>query len=218
MNPKPTVVIVHGILMPCAQLLPMQKRLEKHGFRAYRFCYKTITRTMTENATALNAFLARKGLENCHFVGHSMGGLVIHAFLQSRPDFPACRAVALGSPFGGSVVARQLVRWPLTRPVIGKKAESSLTAGADAWPEKCRLGVIAGDKPVGIGALLAKIPKPHDGVVSLAETAIPGMAERIVIHTNHISLMFSPEAAKLTIRFLENGCFGDEAAGAKSAC
>ncbi len=208
MRPKKTVVIIHGILMPCAQLLAMQKRLQRQGYTAYRFCYQTIARTMAENASALDDFLTRKGIADCHFVGHSMGGLVIHRFLQDRPDFPPCRVVALGSPFAGSVVARRLSQWPMVRSIIiGKKRGSSLEHGVASWPRQHLLGVIAGDKPLGIGCMLAKLPKPHDGVVSLEETRIAGMAERVIIPVNHMGLMFSRQAAALTEGFLEYGSF-----------
>ena len=211
---KPPVILVHGILMPCIQLIPMQKRLEAAGFEVHRYCYATISQTMQQNADGLADMLASKSLDQCCFVGHSMGGLVIHRFLQHHPDFPPCRVVALGSPFGGSVVARRLSQWPLAGSmIIGKKRGSSLEHGAQPWPDKHRLGVIAGDKPLGIGCMLARLPKPHDGVVSLAETAIPGMSERVIIPVNHMGLMFSAQAARLTERFLEYGSFGDTAEG-----
>lgn len=187
----------------------MQKRLQRQGFQVYRFCYHTITQTMRQNADTLSAFLKAKGIDACHFVGHSMGGLVIRQFLQDRPDFPPCRAVALGTPFAGSKVERQLVKWPLTRWIIGKKQGSSLENGAGAWIEKHKLGVIAGDRAIGIGMLLTPLSKPNDGVVSLKETEISGMTEHITIHSSHILLMFSKEAASATCCFLEHGSFWD---------
>lgn len=52
---------------------------------------------------AIAAVRARHGAERVHWVGHSMGGLVLYALLGRDPDAPVRSAVTVGSPIRVSV-------------------------------------------------------------------------------------------------------------------
>ena len=69
------------------------------------------------------------------------------------------------------------------------------------------LGVIAGDKSLGVGRLLARLPRPNDGTVALDETPLEGMQDYLVLNTNHMGLMLSREATDAVISFLHSGRF-----------
>ena len=70
------------------------------------------------------------------------------------------------------------------------------------------VGVIAGTRGLGLGALIgADLPKPHDGVVAVEETVIPGVTERITVHVGHTEMLFSSEVARQCCAFLRHGRF-----------
>jgi hypothetical protein len=69
------------------------------------------------------------------------------------------------------------------------------------------LGVIAGNFSLGLGYLVANLPKPNDGVVCVNETRVPGAKDSVVLHVNHSGMLISPEVARAACAFLQNGHF-----------
>jgi len=68
--------------------------------------------------------------------------------------------------------------------------------------------VLAGTAPLGLGRLFGTLPGANDGVVTVEETAVPGMTERITLPLGHSQLIFSARAARLVETFLKEGRFG----------
>ena len=67
--------------------------------------------------------------------------------------------------------------------------------------------MIAGNVPHGLGALFARFDERHDGTVAVAETRLPGLADHCVVAASHSGLVFSAEAARQALAFLEDGRF-----------
>ena len=72
------------------------------------------------------------------------------------------------------------------------------------------IGVIAGDVPVGLGQVVAKLSGPNDGVVQVNETHVPGERAFRVLRVSHTGMLVSAQVAKLTAAFLRNGRFADD--------
>ena len=51
------------------------------------------------------------------------------------------------------------------------------------------------------------LPRPSDGVVSVAETAVPGMRDHIVLHVSHSGMLVSGAVARQICAFLRDGAF-----------
>ena len=72
---------------------------------------------------------------------------------------------------------------------------------------RAELGVISGDRSLGVGRLVTHLPGPNDGTVALAETRLPGAVAHLVLHSSHMGLVFSSTVAAAVCRFLEAGRF-----------
>ncbi|MCB1636763.1 MAG: hypothetical protein KDI51_19400, partial [Xanthomonadales bacterium] len=61
------------------------------------------------------------------------------------------------------------------------------------------IGVVAGDRPYGVGRIVPNVPKPNDGMVTVAETRWPGARDHIVLPLTHMQMLwahsFGPELA-----------------------
>jgi hypothetical protein len=68
--------------------------------------------------------------------------------------------------------------------------------------------VIAGTRPIGLGVLLGRLAGPNDGVVTVAETTIEGMSERILLPVGHSQMLISARVAQNVALFLAEGRFG----------
>jgi len=68
--------------------------------------------------------------------------------------------------------------------------------------------VIAGSRGLGLGRLIAPdLPCPNDGVITLAETEIPGVTRRVVLEVSHSAMLISQDVARQCCAFLRSGQF-----------
>jgi pimeloyl-ACP methyl ester carboxylesterase len=205
-------VLVHGWRMPSLVMLPLAWRLRARGYRVIRFSYPSVALSLADNAAKLGRFLLSIDAPRVHLVGHSLGGLLIVRMLQIR-GFPVLgRIVLIGSPYGGSWLARRLAGNALGRRLLGKSVQHGILHERPRWEGQGDLGVIAGSFPLGVGTLFPEMPFPHDGVVALSETEVPGAAERLVVRKNHFGMLLSAEVAREVAHFLAHGRFAAHSA------
>jgi pimeloyl-ACP methyl ester carboxylesterase len=209
------VVLVPGLWLTRASVLPLAWRLRRQGLDSCAVGYSSVRRGLAANAEGLAAALAGQQAEGLCFVGHSLGGLIIRGLLRRRPDLAAARVVTLGTPHRGSLVAQRLWRLPPLRPLLGRSV-GDLARGEAArlGPAPAHLGCIAGSRPLGGGTLVCPgLARPHDGTVSVAE-ALPDEAEDcLVLPVSHTEMLFSAEVAEAVGRFLKEGRFAGRGAG-----
>src|SRR5215212_7031159 len=80
-------ILVHGLWMSGLQLTLIKRRLEADGaLRALSFSYPTIVGSMSDHVRRLIDCARAHRSERLHFVGHSLGGLVILRALQVTDD------------------------------------------------------------------------------------------------------------------------------------
>lgn len=200
------VVLVHGLWFGAWTMRPLASQLRKAGFIVRRFNYRTTRGGLTAHARRLRGFAARSKNPRQHFVAHSLGGLVTLQMLADFRDLPPGRVVFLASPVGGSSVARKTRKIPGSRKLLGE-IRSALESGFKPASMAREAGMIAGSKTIGLGMLVGGPGGPGDGTVSISETRIDGLKDHLVLPVTHTSMLYSPEVAKQTARFLETGGF-----------
>jgi pimeloyl-ACP methyl ester carboxylesterase len=211
---SPLVIVVHGLWWSGFQLTVIKNRLEADGsLRAVMFSYPSIADTMSDHVRSLIDFARAQKTAQLHFVGHSLGGLVILRALQVTADLPPGRAVLLGTPLQGSRAAQGMARLlPFGKALLGAAIrEECIEWSPRQWSGPRDIGVIAGSMGFGLGRLFAQFDADHDGTVMVAETRLPGAKDHIVLPTSHTGLVFSAEVARQTGYFLRNGMFKREA-------
>jgi pimeloyl-ACP methyl ester carboxylesterase len=203
-----SVVTVHGLWMRGASMAVLRRRLEPHGFSFHDFGYASVTSSLDSSAVALAAFVDGVPGDTVHLVGHSLGGVLICAMLESRLPARLGRIVCLGSPLKGSRTAAWLARWPGGKRVVGAcLSDVQARGGFSQWRAGVEVGSIAGRIPLGVGRLLGPFPEPNDGTVAVAETTIAGLADHIVLPVSHVALLWSAAVAAQTEHFLLHGRF-----------
>ena len=60
---------------------------------------------------------------------------------------------------------------------------------------------------MGLGRLFGTVPAPADGIVTVAETCLPGMTEHICLPVSHAGMLLSPTVAVQVCAFLATGRF-----------
>jgi pimeloyl-ACP methyl ester carboxylesterase len=203
-----SVVTVHGLWMRGASMAVLGRRLEPHGFEVSDFNYPSVRGSLAANVAALSSHIDGLAADTVHVVGHSLGGVLICAMLESRRPERLGRVVCLGSPLKGSRTAARLARWPGGKRLIGNcLTEVHARGGFACWPPGVEVGSVAGRLPLGVGRLLGPFPEPNDGTVAVAETSIAGVTDHVVLPVAHMALLWSTAVAAQTEHFLLHGRF-----------
>lgn len=205
-----TIVLVHGLWMSGFELRILKRRLEAGGrFRALAYSYPSLSGSMSDHVRGLLDFARTQRVRELHFVGHSLGGLVILRALQLTDDLPPGRAVLLGTPLQGSKAAQGIARMlPFGKAILGAAVNAECVNFAPReWTGHREVGVIAGSMRLGLGRLFADFNADHDGTVAVEETYLPGAKDHIVLQTSHTGMVFSAEVAEQTAWFLREGQF-----------
>jgi len=205
---RQAVVLIHGIWMNGWEMLYLRRRLQGCGFVCHRYHYQSLVQTPQISAARLAAFVKTIDADIVHLVAHSMGGIVVLHLFERDPQQKPGRVLMLGTPIKGSVVARRVHRFVVTRPLLGRSFRRGLLGDVPRWKGGRELGMIAGSRGIGIAALVfGGLQRPNDGTVALSETQSPTIDVHLTVPYSHVGMLFSSRVAQAVCRFLRDGCF-----------
>lgn len=204
-----TVVLVHGLWMSGFELGVLKRRIDSDPqMRAVAFSYPSLSGAMSDHVRALVEFARAQKTERLHFIGHSLGGLVILRALQLAEDLLPGRAVLLGTPLQGSRAAMSVSRLPFGKMMLGAAVHEEIIEWTPReWSGSRDVGVIAGSMGMGLGRLFANLDADHDGTVLVEETKMAGCRDHLVLPVSHTGMLFSAEVAEQAACFLREGRF-----------
>lgn len=202
------VVLVHGLGRSRVSMMPLQWALERAGYDVLNWGYSSVSAHIPELGERMGADVARAAAAHpgrpVHFVGHSMGNILIRWVLVNQRPVEVGRVVMLAPPNQGARAADRFAPWMgwILRPLPELTTGDGSTARSIPAPVDVRIGIIAGAK---------------DAKVSVEETRLAGADEHIVVKGGHTFLMARPNVQRLVLRFLTTGDFdlppGSQAAG-----
>jgi pimeloyl-ACP methyl ester carboxylesterase len=207
---KTAAVFVHGLFLNGAEFTLLRRRIAaEHGFQCHRFSYPTVRGSMAATLEQLARFVERIDADRVHFIGHSLGGIVLSRYFEQEKDGRAGRVVLLGAPLGGSRSAQAVARHALLRRVIGPLVAAELVGECAPrhWNGARELGLIAGTRPMGLGRFFARFDEECDGTVAVSETKLPGHEHHLTLRVSHMGMLVSAEVARHVGDFLEGGRF-----------
>ena len=105
-----TVVLVPGLWMPGAAMALLAARLARDGYSPRVFDYRG--RSPFEVNVERLARFAHDALggEAAHFVGHSLGGVLVLEALNRHPEIAVASAVLVAAPVRGNAAGRRLAQ------------------------------------------------------------------------------------------------------------
>ncbi len=200
------VVCIHGALRSRAGMVPTAAYLRRLGFDARTFGYPTRRGSLEDHGRRLDAFLTAwlpDPRPPLGFLTHSMGGLVVRAWLAQRPDAVDVRVAMLSPPNQGSALARANARNPLFHVLYGQAAKTLQTPGVPSLPpvpDNAQVLVLAGGRGTAAG-YNPLLPGDDDGVVAVEEMGLPDAPPEFV-GGMHGMLQWTPAILRRAADFL----------------
>jgi pimeloyl-ACP methyl ester carboxylesterase len=173
---REAVLLVHGHGTPAVLLEPLRRALERQGFRAVNWPYGSLRGSIETHAARLAAEAKElddaAGVERLHFVGHSMGAIVVRSALATARPGKLGRVVLLAPPNRGARLADFALR------LLGRRlvAAAELCSHPDSYVNRL---APAADLDCGV------IAASWDHVVSQASTYLPGQRDHLVLRSLH---------------------------------
>ena len=208
------VVLSHGLGRSDSAMWRLEDKLEEAGFEVCSIDYDTIGESVEHVLSE-----ADKEISNClhnsnkiHFVGHSLGGLVIKNYLVSHPEFAQQyhlgEVLMVGTPNKGSEVADSMEDHFLMNldGGIGKALMTGDNTLGSQIPElNIAVGVIAGTS--SSGSTSQYFNGPNDGLVSVESAKFSNMKDFIALNVSHSAMRYNDQVAKQIIHFINTGLF-----------
>lgn len=211
------VVLQHGLFRTEASLGRLERTLRAHGYEVLNPGYPSTRARIADHAARLAAAVDARGhagtVDEWSFVGHSMGGLVIHEYL-ARPQHVTPRAcVYMGTPHRGAMLADLRKHWFLFRWTMGTAAALELSPGDARYQQPVPFAAVSGSIAGDIGAGNDDIPGHDDGTVGVDEAALPGAVAAVTLPVNHTWMTVSAPVIVQVLHFLRHGAFAPVAGG-----
>ncbi len=212
MAQKEYVVLLHGMFRTKFHMRKMAHYLEQQGYSVLNIGYSSRRHDIAALRDMIWHQIEERDSKSAtlHFVGHSMGGLIIRALLTKYNPPHLGRVVLIATPNKGSELADFLKSKWIYKKLAGPAGQQLVTDQEsikhlfDSVAYEC--GVIAGDLSLEpISSLFIK--GKDDGRVSVESTKLDGMKDHVTLRTTHAWLPTNKKAMRHVHHFLQRGFF-----------
>ncbi len=201
------ILLLHGLGRHKNTMAKTAGFLRERGHQAFCLNYPSTLQSLTSHADDLVHLLSNlDGVTSVDFIGHSLGGLVAREVLNRknwRARIDARHLVMLGTPNNGARIADMINGLKLYQAIAGPSGQDVRPYKAQALPPPdVPTLVIAGGRGVkaGFNPLLGE---DNDGIVTVNETKIDGMAAFKRVKVIHTTIMDHPDSLQAIAAFIE---------------
>ena len=211
MNSDELVVLVHGLGRSKKAMNPLEQKLLGSGYRVWNKSYPSRAFSIQDLASLSLSpaveFAANQGVKKIHFIGHSLGAILIRYYLQTAVIPNLGKVILIAGPNKGSELADLLVKFKIFNRILGPVL-AQLHTGADSIPnsmkpiQRGQVAVIAGNR-TSDPWFSPFISGPDDGKVSVEHAKVAEMIDCLILKRGHTWIAQSPEVLIQVPHFLK---------------
>lgn len=207
------VVLLHGLGRTSYSMADLEEFLQQDGYIVVNKGYPSRSESIGELSAVVGEAIAECRQVNAariHFVGHSLGGILVRYYFQTNTVPEAKRLVMLGPPNNGSEIST-LNKNKWWYKLFTGPAGQELGVEPASIPNQLRqvpleIGVIAGTASLDPW-FSADIAGPDDGKVSVESTKLSEMQDFITVPHSHAFMPGANEVHEQVSNFLLEGRF-----------
>lgn len=207
---KDVIVLVHGFCRSHLDMRFLEAGLKNAHFHVVSVRLPTLFASLSQCCDALATQIDSivKNAGSVHYVAHSMGGLIVRAYIQRTQQQNVGRCIFIATPHQGSKLAAIANRVPFYASVFKpiKDLLPSLSYPDFGAQKSFQIGVIAGESNTG---LLGKLfmSSRSDGRVEVASARATDTDDFIILPYGHHEIHHMPQTLRLIQRYLSMGRF-----------
>jgi len=208
------IILIHGLARSSRCMNKAASILEAYGYNTININYpstkKSIKQLVEQHIQPIINNCESNHYQKIHFLTHSMGGILLRAYLSEHKIKNLGKTVMLAPPNQGSEIVDKLGHLSLFYLLNGP-AGRELGTDINSVPMqlgeiKFETGIICGNK--SINPLLSRlIEGENDGKVSLQRAKIKGMSDFLAVPYSHTFIMQRKQLIYQALFFIQNSCF-----------
>lgn len=208
------VILLHGFGRSSFSLNRINTHLQENGYRTITIDYPSRRFHVEELAKKFILPQIKQETKHCskiHFVGYSLGGLLVRYILANNRPMNLGKVVYIASPHKGVDVVNQLGDYTWFKTIFGPavldlKTDTNFLQSLPNIADY-DAGVISGNFSVNPFTSLFLIEGEDDGTVSVESTKIDGMKDHIIIPSTHSMLLYNQKVIEEVEYFISHGRF-----------
>ena len=205
------IIFIHGIGRSSKCFQAMARTFQNDYDQLIPFDYPSTRITIQQSVEYLRRMMqSLEDVSDIDVVCHSMGGLLLRAFLAEHHEPRFRRAVMLGVPNRGAQMADFLRNNPVFRLLFGPAGQQLVTDNDGLISRlpapEFEFGILAGGRrnETGFNPLL---PGDNDSTVTVESARLDQAADMVVLPVIHAFLMSAQSCIQATQNFLNTGHF-----------
>lgn len=211
-NRSDYVVVMHGIFIGSMQMSSLANTLADQGYEVINVSYPSTEFDLAKLKTIITKDIKQHLTQNkpVHFVGFSMGGLLLRAILKDYRPNKMGKVVHIAVPNQGSEAADAMKDNVLFKYFYGPAGQQLITDQSKIkhlfGEVDYKLGVIAGTNGTTL-VFNDAFPGQHDGNVAVERTFVKGQTDFVTVEGTHSFLPLNSEVQSYVVKFIAKGSF-----------
>jgi len=208
------IILIHGLVRSSRSMNKAASLFEKYGYRTININYpsrsKGINQLVKQYIQPIIENCESRNYQQIHFLTHSLGGILLRAYLAKHTIKNLGKTVMLAPPNQGSEIVDKLGHLTLYS-ILNGPAGSELGTNQHSIPKQLgeinfETGIMTGDKSIN-PLLSLLIPGKNDGKVSVKRAQIDGMKDFLIVPHTHTFIMQRTGVIQQALFFIQNCCF-----------
>ena len=208
-----SVIVIHGFGHRARSMETLAQAINNAGYEVRNVGYESINESLDsvqeEVFGKFDQYISENPDKKIHFVGHSLGGLLVRAYLAQTKLNNLGSVILMGTPNKGTQLVKQYEdKWYFSwlGAVLYDLGIDNSQFLETLQAPYYTVGVIAGSKPYSKWSA-DYLEGDHDGLVTVESAKLEGMNDFIEIDVNHSRMKRDPRVIEQVIYFLKNSKF-----------